>query len=146
VNVASHVHRSGEITFDDLGRERGYRGFSVYAQSKLANVLFTYELASRLEGTGVTANCLHPGAVGTRFLGNNGPLARFVMWIARPLLRTPEQGARTLIWLASSPEVDGVSGKYFVDDKEVRSSEASYDRAAACRLWEASEKLTGLAG
>jgi NAD(P)-dependent dehydrogenase (short-subunit alcohol dehydrogenase family) len=145
VNVASDVHRSGEITFDDLGRERKYRGFSVYAQSKLANVLFTYELASRLDGTAVTANCMHPGAVGTRFLANNGRLARLAMAIGRPFLRTPEQGARTVIWLASSPEVEGVSGRYFADGKEVRSSEASYDRAVSRRLWETSDELTGLA-
>ncbi len=144
VNVASGVHQSGEITFDDLGRSLNYRAMSVYTQSKLANILFTYELARRLEGTGVTVNCLHPGAVGSRFGGNNGLLARVIMMLGRPFLLTPAQGGATPIYLAASPEVEGVSGRYFVNRKERRSSEASYDGETALRLWDVSEQLCGL--
>ena len=117
----------------------------VYGQSKLANVLFTYELARRLEGSEVTANCLHPGVVGTRFgLANTGPMGR-ALWLANRLTRllalSSAKGARTSIHLATSPEVDGVSGRYFAKSKAIASSEASYDEESARRLWEASEQL-----
>jgi NAD(P)-dependent dehydrogenase (short-subunit alcohol dehydrogenase family) len=142
VNVASRAHESGTLRFDDLMGARTYGGRKAYAQSKLANVVFTYELARRLAGTGVTANCLHPGVVGTNF-GSAGPaLIRFGIRLARPFLLSSAQGAATSIYLAKSPEVEGVSGKYFVDRRERRSSEESYDAEVAARLWTVSEELT----
>jgi NAD(P)-dependent dehydrogenase (short-subunit alcohol dehydrogenase family) len=112
--------------------------------TKLANIMFTYELAERLNGTGVTANCFHPGPVRTNFGQNNsGPMALFFRTF-KPFMRSPEQGADTLVWLASSPEVDGVSGKYYSDRKEIEAKSVAYDRAARRRLWEISEELTGL--
>ena len=144
VNVASEAHRFGVLNFDDLGGERSYRTMRIYGQSKLANILFTYELARRLHGTGVTVNCLHPGAVATGLGKNNGSWAKVVIAMLRPFFRTPESGAATSIYLASSPQVDGISGKYFRNCKETRSSQASYDMAAASRLWELSTQMTGL--
>jgi NAD(P)-dependent dehydrogenase (short-subunit alcohol dehydrogenase family) len=145
INVSSRAHqRVAGLNFDDLQNRKGYAGQQVYGQSKLANVLFTYELARRLEGTSVTANTLHPGFVATNFATNNGWLAR----LARPFLDlfalSAEEGARTMIYLATSPEVESVTGKYFVKEKAVPSSPASYDEAAARRLWEISTKMTGL--
>ena len=144
VNVASEVHRYGTIDLDDLGHARRYRTMRVYGASKLANVLFTYELARRLEGTGVTVNCLHPGAVATRLGQNNGRVATALTKLLKPFFRTPEQGAATTIYLASSPAVEGVSGKYFVNCREARSSAATYDTELARRLWAASARLTGV--
>jgi NAD(P)-dependent dehydrogenase (short-subunit alcohol dehydrogenase family) len=114
-----------------------------YGQSKLANVLFTYELGRRLEGTGVTANALHPGFVATGFARNNGPLYNFGMRLIGPFIRQPDQGAQTSIYLASSPDVEGVTGKYFVDCKAVDSDPISYDKALAEKLWQVSLELTG---
>jgi NAD(P)-dependent dehydrogenase (short-subunit alcohol dehydrogenase family) len=143
INVASAAHRRTTMNFDDLQGVRSYRGFRAYCQSKLANLLFTYELARRLEGTGVTVNALHPGVVATRF-GTNNWLWR--LW--RPIFRlfsiSPARGARTMTYLATSPEVERVTGKYFVKEQVVASSPDSYDRAAALRLWRVSEELTGL--
>src|SRR5438128_9940864 len=144
VNVASDAHRFGRIDLGDLGHARRYRAMRVYGTSKLANILFTYELARRLDGTGVTANCLHPGAVATGLGRNNGRLATAVTRLLRPFFRTPEQGAATAIYLASSPAVEGVSGKYFVDCREARSSGVSYDESLARRLWDASARLSGI--
>ena len=145
VNVASEAHRLARgIDFDDLGHAHRYRGMRVYGHSKLANILFTYELARRTAGTRVSANCLHPGAVGTRLGHNNGRLATLLARALRPFIRTPERGAATSIHLASSPAVTGISGKYFIDGREARSSRASYDAGAAQRLWDVSERLTGL--
>ena len=141
VNVASDAHKGMKLNFDDLQSERGYSAFRVYGQSKLANILFTYELARRLAGTGVTANALHPGVVSTGFGKNNGGLLGFLVKLAGPLLKTPEQGARTTVYLATSPEVEGVTGKYFANSKEARSTKESLDPQNAKRLWEASEKL-----
>ena len=142
VNVASRAHESGTLRFDDLMGTKAYDGWKAYAHSKLANVVFTYELARRLAGTGVTANCLHPGVVGTN-IGNAGPSwIRFGIKLARPFLLSSAKGAATSIYLASSPEVEGASGKYFVDRRERRSSDESYDRAVATRLWDVSEELT----
>ena len=139
VNVSSETHRGGAIAFDDLGREKSY-GMNVYGETKLMNLLFTYELARRLEGTGVTVNALHPGFVRTS-LGrrDNGFLGRFVMPIASLFGRSPERGAETAIYLASSPEVEGVTGRYFIDSKQVRSSALSYDEALQTKMWEVSE-------
>lgn len=141
VNVSSDAHRSGTIDFDDLQYERDYSGWRAYAQSKLANVLFTYELARRLEGTGVTANCLHPGVVATNFANEGGFFMKTVFRLFAPFLTTPAKGARTSIYLASSPEVEGVSGQYFVKSRPVPSSAESRDREVAQRLWEVSEQL-----
>jgi NAD(P)-dependent dehydrogenase (short-subunit alcohol dehydrogenase family) len=146
VNVASEAHRWGHIDLDDLGNERRYRAMRVYGESKLANVLFTYELARRLAGSGVTVNCLHPGAVATRLGHNNGVIARALTRVLRPFFRTPAQGAETSIWVATAPEIEGVSGQYFVGRRATRSSPASYDEVIARRLWDASLKLTGLDG
>jgi NAD(P)-dependent dehydrogenase (short-subunit alcohol dehydrogenase family) len=143
VNVASAAHRGARLNFDDLQGERGYRGYRAYRQSKLANLLFTYELARRLEGTGVTANALHPGVVATRF-GRNNWLWRLWGPVFRLFAISPAQGAETLVHLASAPEVERVSGKYFVKKQAVPSSPESYDRAAAERLWKASADLTRL--
>ncbi|MBO0858783.1 MAG: SDR family oxidoreductase [Chloracidobacterium sp.] len=141
VNVASDAHRRGRINFDDLTLENGYSGWKAYGQSKLANVLFTYELARRLAGTGVTANCMHPGVVGTSLFNKVGGLSGKVVRLFTPFMRTPEKGADTIIWLASSPEVEGITGKYFVDRKEQATNPESYDAAVAARLWELSERM-----
>jgi NAD(P)-dependent dehydrogenase (short-subunit alcohol dehydrogenase family) len=141
VNVASDAHNRGHIHFDDLNLENGYGAWKAYCQSKLANVLFTYELARRLEGTGVTANCLHPGVVGTNLFNTVGGLAGKIVRLFTPFMRTPEKGADTIIWLASSPEVEGGAGKYFSDRKEQATNPESYDTSVAARLWEVSERM-----
>jgi retinol dehydrogenase 14 len=126
-----------------LQGERRYRGQFACNQSKLANVLFTYELARRLEGTGVTANCVHPGVVRTNFGRDDaGAVQRLMTPLATLFMRTPEQGAETSVWLASSPEVEGVTGRYFADKTARRSSKRSYDTELARRLWQVSEQLT----
>jgi NAD(P)-dependent dehydrogenase (short-subunit alcohol dehydrogenase family) len=143
VNVASGDHSNGTIDFDDLQAEKAYKGAKAYSQSKLATVLFTYELASRLEGTGVTANCLHPGAgVRTNFGSGVTGVFGFMVRALRPFMKSPEKGAETSVYLASSPEVEGLSGGYFVKKAEARSSGASHDERIARRLWEASADLT----
>lgn len=141
VNVASEAHRNAHINFDDLSLENSYSGWKAYGQSKLANALFTYELARRLKGTGVTANCMHPGVVGTSLFNNIGGLAGKITGLFTPFMRTPEKGADTIIWLASSPEVEGITGKYFIDRKERATNPESYDTAIAARLWEVSERM-----
>jgi NAD(P)-dependent dehydrogenase (short-subunit alcohol dehydrogenase family) len=141
VNVASDAHRRGHIHFDDLSLEDAYSGWKAYSQSKLANVLFTYELARRLRGTGVTANCVHPGVVGTNLFDSVGGWAGKLVRLFTPFMRTPEKGADTMIWLASSPEVEGVTGKYFADRKEQATNPESYDTTIAARLWEVSERM-----
>ena len=138
VNVASAAEAHGPIDFDDLQSEKNYKGFRVYGKTKLMNVLFTYELAARLANTGVTANCVHPGAVATDMLRQ---LPKLLYALISPFLLTPEQGARTQLFLASSPAVEGVSGGYFVKCKAARSSPRSYDVDARKRLWEMSETL-----
>ncbi len=142
INVSSAAHRRGKLNFDDLQRQRGYQGMGVYSASKLANVLFTYELARRLRGTGVTVNAVHPGLVATRFAVGSSWVSRVLRGLIWCFGISPEQGARTLIYLASSPEVEGVTGKYFQSEKVVESSLASQDEDAARRLWEISESLT----
>lgn len=140
VNVSSTAHKYGKIDIGGWVTGSDYSSFSAYANSKLANVLFTYELARRLEGTGVTANCLHPGGVGTNLFRG---LPGFVQALIKLVTIGPERGARTSIFLASSPEVEGVSGKYFARRRQQKSSGASHNEEAARRLWEVSEELTG---
>jgi NAD(P)-dependent dehydrogenase (short-subunit alcohol dehydrogenase family) len=144
VNVSSNSHYGASINFDDLEGKRRYWWNTAYGQSKLANVLFTYELARRLEGSGVTTNALHPGFVATDIGKNNGALARLFLWFVHRRALTPEQGARTNIYLASSPDVAQVTGKYFVKEKPVDSDPASYDQGTARRLWDVSAEMTGL--
>ncbi len=143
VNVASDAHRIGRIDFDDLGSERKYKAMRVYGTSKLANILFTYELARRLAGSGVTVNCVHPGAVATRLGQNNGRVATLLTKMLAPFFRTPAQGAATSIRVATDPALAAVSGWYFANAREKRSSRASYDEAVARRLWDVSAELTG---
>ncbi len=146
VNVSSAAHLNGPLDFDDLQTiHYSFGGYRAYGHSKLANIMFTYELARRLEGTRVTANALHPGTVNTGFGKNNGGVMNLAMKAFAMFQIPPEQGAQTSIYLASSPEVEGVSGQYFVDCKPARSSASSYDEAAQKRLWEISEQMTGLA-
>jgi NAD(P)-dependent dehydrogenase (short-subunit alcohol dehydrogenase family) len=144
VNVASDAHRGAHITFADLQGAKSYSAMRAYGQSKLANIMFTYELARRLEGTGVTANTLHPGFVATGFARNNGPIVRFFMdTLLRPMQISTIKGAQTSIYLATSPDVEGVSGKYFDRSKAVTSTDPSYNRADQQRLWEISTQMVG---
>ena len=145
VTVSSGAQSMGRIDLEDLQGERAYSGQRAYNQSKLANVLFTYELARRLEGTGVTATVLHPGVVRTAF-GREDSVRwmRLMLPVVRPFLKTPEQGAATPVYLASSPEVSGVSGVYFADQRPKRSATASYDTDLAHRLWVVSSALVGV--
>jgi retinol dehydrogenase 14 len=145
VTVASNAHTTGRIDFDDLQGERSYSGSRAYSQSKLGNVLFTYELARRLAASAVTANALHPGVVRTSFGAEDpGVVQRLFVPFVRPFLKTTEQGAATSIHLASSPDLEQVSGRYFANSKPKRSSKASYDEAAAARLWQVSAELVHL--
>jgi NAD(P)-dependent dehydrogenase (short-subunit alcohol dehydrogenase family) len=143
VNVSSGAHSHATLDFADLQSERGYDPKEVYSRTKLANILFTYELARRLGVSGVTVNCLTPGVVATRMLGDymGAPPGSGVN---STFGASPEEGAETSIYLAASPEVQGVTGKYFVGKKPAPSSRESHDEAAARRLWEVSERLTGL--
>ena len=147
VNVSSEAHRLGQIDLDDLEfRRRKYRSLRVYGVSKLLNVLFTLELAGRLEGTGVTVNALHPGVVSTGLGDNNPPsLLSRAMRLSKFLMRTPEKGAETSVFLASSPDVAGETGKYWIDRREKRARDISYNRELQRSLWELSERMTGLA-
>ena len=143
VNVASDAHRFGALDLDDLQSERGYNPMRVYGRSKSANILFTVELARRLGGSGVTANCLHPGAVSTGLGHSNlpAPLARAVSWVLHPLLKSPDEGARTSLHLATAPELDGVSGRYFARSREARAAAHALDPERARRLWQRSAEL-----
>ncbi len=141
VSTSSAAHQGVSLDFSDLQSANGYSGFKVYGRSKLANILFTRELARRLAGAGVTANCLHPGAVATRFGELSGGWVGRVLPVLKLFFISPEQGADTIIYLASSPEVANTSGGYFVKRKLTEPSAAARDDAAAKKLWEASEKL-----
>ena len=148
INVSSGAH-SGclKINFDDLQFKKGYIGKKAYEHSKLANILFTYELARRLKGTGIIVNAVHPGGVITNFCKNNGWVSWAKHVVAHLLARNlvgPTEGAKTSVYLATSPDVEGVSGRYFSNLKETHSSNASYDEDAARRLWDVSLELTGL--
>jgi NAD(P)-dependent dehydrogenase (short-subunit alcohol dehydrogenase family) len=143
ITVSSEARRNAKIDFDDLQSRRRYRAFPVYGMTKLANILFTYELAERLRGTGVVANCVHPGGVNTNFGNNNRSLGLLLFRAFKPLMRTPQRGADTIVYLASSPEAGRMSGKYLTDRKEVSPAQPRGE-ALQKRLWEISEELTNL--
>jgi NAD(P)-dependent dehydrogenase (short-subunit alcohol dehydrogenase family) len=143
VTTASDAHIGAHIPFDDLNAERSYGGFRRYKESKLANILFTGELARRLEGTGTAAYCFHPGLVATGFARNNGVLLGLAMRLVMMGARTPEQGAQTLVWLATAPGNDLASGAYYVDMKRGAPSPEAEDMGAAKRLWDVSEAQCG---
>ena len=149
VTTASNAHRGAKLAFDDLQLTRKYSPMGAYGMSKLANILFTRALAKRLQDTGVTATCLHPGFVRTNFGGNNAadisPLIGRIFLLISRFARTPEKGAETVIYLASSPEAEGVSGGYYHDRKPIRPTPAGEDDNAAERLWQVSEQLVGIA-
>jgi len=144
INVSSGAHQYGSMDFNNLEFKRGYFGMKAYARSKLANILFTYELARRLEGSTVAVNALHPGHIATDIWRTNfsmiGPILK---WIMGFFAITPEEGARTSIYLASSPDVEGLTGQYYVKRETVQSSPLSYDQNLARQLWIVSERLTG---
>lgn len=145
VNVSSDAHKYDTMDFDDLRFTSGYFGMKAYARSKLANVLFTYELARRLSGSGVTVNAVHPGHVATDIWKTNFPIiGPALKWVMGLFALTPEQGADTSIYLASSPDVEGITGEYFARRERVQSSPLSHDETVSQRLWELSEKLTSI--
>ena len=144
INVSSVAHYGGHLNFDDLQMGKGYGVMRAYSQSKLALVLFTHELARRLQGTGVTANCLHPGAVATNIWGDWLGPAAFLGKVTRLFMLSPEKGAKTQVYLASSPDVEGVTGEYFEFHGKKESSAESYDQRLAERLWDVSAKMVGL--
>lgn len=143
INVSSRSHISGQLDFNDLNFDEFYFGIAAYGRSKLANVLFTYELVRRLGEQRITVNALHPGRIGTDiFKGDLSTIGPLIKWLVSRIALTPEQGADNTIYLATSAEVEGVTGKYFVKREAVSSSPLSYDEDLAKRLWEVSERLT----
>jgi NAD(P)-dependent dehydrogenase (short-subunit alcohol dehydrogenase family) len=144
VSTASDAHKGAKLDFDDLQSAKGYSGFKIYGRSKLCNILWTRELARRWADTGITANCLHPGFVATRFGDQSGGLLQPVVGIAKTFAITPQKGAETIVYLASSPDVEGVSGGYFYKCRPATPSREAQDDAAAKRLWEETAKLTGV--
>jgi NAD(P)-dependent dehydrogenase (short-subunit alcohol dehydrogenase family) len=144
VSTASGAHVGNKLNFDDLQSEKSYSPFAVYGRSKLMNILFTRELARRLAGTGVTANCLHPGFVGTRFGDESGGLMSWFIKLGKNFALTPEQGAETIIYLASSDDVAGKTGGYYDKKKLVTPSRAAQNDADAKRLWDVSAKISGV--
>jgi retinol dehydrogenase 14 len=143
ITVASEAERWAKMDLDDLQSRRKYRGMQVYGMTKLANIMFTFELAERLRGTGVAANCVHPGAVNTSFGTNNRGIMTLLFRAFKPFMRSPEQGGDTVIYLASSPDVEEMTGKYLSDRKLITASDMAYDKDLRERLWEISEELTG---
>jgi len=144
INVSSNSHAGREIDFADLENRRSYQYMRAYGRSKLGNILFTKELDRRLSGSGVTVNAVNPGFVGTNIGANNGWLVKLSLSVARIWALSVEEGAETSVYLASSPEVERVSGEYFYQKQSVPSSKYSYDEAAAGRLWQVSAEMTGL--
>jgi NAD(P)-dependent dehydrogenase (short-subunit alcohol dehydrogenase family) len=142
ISVASDAHQGASINFADVEGKEGFSAWRAYKQSKLANILFAYELARRLDGTGVTSNTLHPGFVRTEFFKDRTLLATWVRLGARLFAISPEEGARTSIHLATSPLVATVTGRYFVKERPAESSRQSHDTAAAAQLWQLSEQTT----
>ena len=145
VTVTSDAHSAARLDLSDPNLERGWDSWRSYANSKLANILFTRELARRLDGTGVTANCAHPGVVRTGFGRQASPLLKLGITIGRPFMLSPDRGADTIVYLASSPAVADQTGGYYVKRQRREPSAAARDDAAARKLWEISEKMTGLA-
>jgi len=143
VNVTSDAHNGAKVNFEDLQGEKKFSGWQAYGQSKLAMILFTHELAKRLEGTGVTVNSAHPGVVRTNFANNNG-LVTFGFRLLRPFFISAQTAAKRVLYVATSRELDGVTGKYFTKMHAVKSSQESYDDDSARRLWQVSEQLTKL--
>jgi retinol dehydrogenase 12 len=146
ITVSSDAHTAAKLDLDDPNLEHGWSSWRSYSNSKLANILFTRELAGRLDGTGVTANCLHPGVVRTGFGRDARPLMRVGITIAKPFMLSPERGADTIVYLASAPDVAAKTGGYYVKRQLREPSAAARDDGLARRLWEISERLTGLAG
>jgi len=144
VNTASDAHHGAILDFDDLQSEKSFRATKAYSRSKLCNVLFTRELARRLQGTGVTANCLHPGFVATRFGDQSGGLISRFVRLAKFFAISPEKGAKTIVHLASSPDVTGMTGKYFNECRATTPSLPALDDRAALLLWERSAELAGM--
>ena len=144
VNTASASHYEAMLDFSDLQSEKGFSATKAYGRSKLCNVLFTRELARRLQGTGVTANCLHPGFVATRFGDQSGGLISHFVWFAKFFAISPEKGAQTIVYLASSPDVAGMTGKYFDECRVTTPSLPARDERAASLLWERSAALAGM--
>ncbi|HYL39413.1 MAG TPA: SDR family oxidoreductase [Bryobacteraceae bacterium] len=144
INTSSDAHKGARIDFADLQSARDYSGFKVYGRSKLCNILYTRELARTLAGTGVTANCLHPGFVATRFGDQSGGLLSPAVRLAKTFAISPEKGAETIVYLASSDDVAGVSGEYFYKCRPATPTQEARDDAAARRLWQESERLAGL--
>jgi NAD(P)-dependent dehydrogenase (short-subunit alcohol dehydrogenase family) len=146
INTASEAHRGARLDFDDLQSTHGYSGFKVYGRSKLCNVLYTRELARRLAGTGVTANCLHPGFVATRFGDESGGLGAWVVRLAKVVAISPEKGAETIAHLATSEDVTQISGEYFYRCRVTTPAREAQDDGAAERLWAESMRLAALEG
>ena len=144
ITVTSGAHTAASLDVDDLQLEHGWDSWRAYANSKLANILFTRELARRLEGSAVTANCAHPGMVRTRFGREAQRPMRVAVTLARPLMLSPRRGARTIVYLATSPQVAGETGGYYVKSQRREPSPAARDGAAARKLWQLSEELAGL--
>lgn len=144
INVSSDAHRGSQINFDDIQQSKRYAGFGAYSQSKLANLHFTYFLAKKYAGTSLTCNALHPGFVDTGFGKNNGKMMTVILNLLKPFQKNVEDGAATSIFLAASPEADGVSGKYFINKKTANSSPQSYDFAASEKLWKMSLDFCGI--
>jgi NAD(P)-dependent dehydrogenase (short-subunit alcohol dehydrogenase family) len=145
VSTASDAHKGAKLDFDDLQSAKKYSGFSVYGKSKLANILFNRELARRIAGTGVTANCLHPGFVATRFGDQSGGIVSIAVKIAKPIgAISPEDGAKTIVYLASSPDVEGKSGGYYYKNALATPTKEAQNDADAKRLWDVSAQLSGM--
>lgn len=142
INVSSAAHAGTRFDFDDYNKTRKYSGFGTYGESKLCNVLHSYELADRLKEYSITSNVLHPGFIASSFAKNNGLLYKIGVTLLRPFAKSVNKGAETSVYLASSDEVEGITGKYFVGKKMRPSSNTSQDKELAMRLWELSEKLT----
>jgi NAD(P)-dependent dehydrogenase (short-subunit alcohol dehydrogenase family) len=144
INVSSEAHRLGQLDFTNHSSPRNYSSFTAYCDSKLANILFTYELSHRLEFTNITANCLHPGVIASNFGSTSFGLLKWLFQVGRPFMQTPEKGAETIIFLATDQAVKGITGKYFKNKKPVKSAKETYNNLQSKRLWRFSEEQTGL--